>query len=207
MNPHINSQQMILLAGVAVLVIVVLIMAVYLLQKTLGRGLKSDESTPTRVRLEGDAGFALTTVQGVIAELKSDQKATQEKLVAAERRADENAHKFELLARELDCGLMIFDPAGYVTFSNPLARQLLAVDTWARRRYGEILQDISELSQIIGECFDLGTETRKKPIQFQGADGTERHVEVSVLPTRDRAGAVEVVACIVRDRPPSPPAT
>ena len=70
MNPHLNSQQMILLAGVAVLVILVLIMAVYLLQKTLGRGLKSDESTLTRVRLEGDAGFALSTVQGVIAALQ-----------------------------------------------------------------------------------------------------------------------------------------
>jgi len=205
MNPLLNSQHLILLFGGAVLVIIVLIMSVYLLQKTLGRALKPGESKPARVRVEDEAAFTLATVQGVITQLKTDQKATQERLVAAERRGEQYAHKFELLAREIDYGLLIFDAGGYVTFSNPLVRRLLAVDTWSRRRYGEIFQDIPELSQLIGECFEAGAETRKKPVQFQGSDGTERHVEVTVLPTRDRAGAMEVVACIFRELvPPTP---
>ena len=192
MTPHLNSQSLILLLGGAVLVIIVLIVAVYFLQQTLGRALTSEESKPTRVRLDGEAGFTLTTMQGVITQLKADQKATQEKLVAAERRAEENAHKFELLAREIDFGLMIFDAGGYIAFSNPLVRKMLRVDTWSRRRYSEIFQDVPELSQLIGESFAAGMETQRKPLQYQCSDGSERCVEVSVFPTRDRTGAMEL---------------
>ena len=78
MNPLLNSQHLILLFGGAVLVIIVLIVSVYLLQKTLGRALKPGESKPARVRVEDEAAFTLATVQGVITQLKTDQKATQE---------------------------------------------------------------------------------------------------------------------------------
>ena len=114
--------------------------------------MKPDEPKPAKVRVEDEAAFTLATVKAVITQLKADQKATQEKLVAAERRAEENARKFELLAREIDYGLMIFDAEGFITFSNPLVRKVLAVDTWSRRRYGEIFHDIPDLSKLIGEC-------------------------------------------------------
>jgi PAS domain-containing protein len=199
MNPHFNSQQLILLFGGAVLVISALILAVYFVQKSFARALKPDEPKPAKVRVEDEAAFTLATVKGVITQLKTDQKVTQDKLVAAERRADENAHKFELLAREIDFGLMIFDAEGYITFSNALVRKVLAVDTWSRRRYGEIFHDLPVLSKLIGECFETGTETRNRAVEFQASDGTERRVEVSVLQTRDRSGALEVVACVFRE--------
>jgi PAS domain-containing protein len=174
-------------------------------QKSLGRTLNPEVSKPDKVRVEDEAAFTLATVEAVMAQLKADQKATQEKLVVAERRAEENARKFELLAREIDYGLMIFDAEGFITFSNPLVRRLLAVDTWSRRRYGEIFHDIPDLSKLIGECVETGTETRKKIIEFQGSDGSTRRVEVSVLTTRDRSGAMEVVACVFRElAPPAP---
>ena len=36
---------------------------------------------------------------------------------------------------------MVFDPEGFIAFSNPLVRQQLAIDTWSRRRFTEILHD------------------------------------------------------------------
>ena len=162
MNPHYNSQHLMLLFGGAVLVICVLILGVYLLQKSINRTLKPDEPKPAKVRVEDEAAFTLATVKAVITQLKAEQKATQEKLLAAERRAEENTRKFDLLAREIDYGLMIFDAEGFITFSNPLVRKLLAVDTWSRRRYGEIFHDVPALSNLIGECVETGAETRKK---------------------------------------------
>lgn len=207
MNPHLSSHHMMLLFSGALLVICILLLAGHLLGKSMSRTRIPQEPKPPAVRLENEAAFTLATVKGVVTQLKTEQKATQEKLLAAERRADENARKFELLAREIDYGLMIFDAQGFVTFSNPLVRKLLAVDTWSRRRYGEIFRGFAALSQLIGECFEMGTETRKRTVELQGADGSTRRVEVSVLPTRDTSGAMEFVACMFRDlAPPAPDA-
>ena len=199
MKPPFNSQQLILLFGGAVLVISALLLVVYLLQKSIGRTRKSGDPKPPRVRVEDEAAFTLATVNAVITQLKAEQKSTQEKLIAAERRAEENARKFELLAREIDFGLMVFDAEGFIGFSNPLARRFLGVDTWSRRRYGEIFHDIPDLVLIIGDCFEAGTEARKRSIELSGTDGSKRWVDVSVFPSRDRSGAMDVVACVVRE--------
>jgi len=198
MNPHLNSQYLMLLFAGGILVICVLILADYLLKKSIGRTLNPQDPTFPKVRLEDEAAFTFAAVKGVVTQLKTEQKATQEQLIAAERRAEENARKFELLAREIDFGLMVFDAGGFITFSNPLVRTLLAVDTWSRRRYGEIFHDIPAVSELTGECFEAGTETRNRAVEFQASDGTERRVEVSVLSTRDRSGALEAVACVFR---------
>jgi PAS domain-containing protein len=201
----LSPQSLILLVGGAMLFGSALTLGVYLLQRSFSRTLKPDKPRPARVRAADEAAFTLATIRAVVTQLKADQKATQEKLVLAERRAEENARKFEILAREIDYGLMIFDAEGYISFSNPPVRKILAVDTWSRRRYPEILSDLAPLSELLGECFATGTEVRKKRVEFQGSDGSKRRVEVSVSPSRDRTGAMEVVACVFRElAPPTP---
>jgi len=202
MKPPFSPPQLIMLFGGALFLISVVLLGVYLLQKSISRTLKPDEPKPARVRVEDEAAFTLATVKAVITQLKTEQKVTQEKLVAAERRAEESARKFDLLAREIDYGLMIFDAEGFITFSNPQARKVLAVDTWSRRRFGEIFHDLPAFSQLIGECVATGTEVRKKAIEFVGPDGSKRWVEASVLATHDRSGTMEVVACVFRELPP-----
>lgn len=195
-----------LFAG-AVLVLSVLLLAVYYLQKSLGQISKPDKPKPAKVRVGDEAAFTLETVKGIITQLKTEQKTMQDKLVAVERRADENARKFDLLAREIDFGLMILNTEGYITFSNPMARRILAVDTWSRRRFGEVFRDLPALSESILACFEAGTEVRKQPIEIPGRDPSRGVVEVSVLPIRDRSGATESVACMLREvAAPAPPA-
>jgi len=191
---------MLLFIGAA-LAICVVIVGAYVLEKYLRGTLNPQEPKHPKMRVGDEVGFTLATVKGVVTQLKDAHKEAQEKLLAAERRADEQARKFELLAREIDYGLMIFDARGFLAFSNPLVRKLLAVDTWARRRYGEIFQDFPALSQLIGECFEAGTETRERSVDFQGPDGRTSRVEVSVLLTRDSVGALEIVACMFRELP------
>lgn len=205
MNPALNSQRLFLLFGGAVVVISALLLVVYLLQRSLGRKFKSAGPKPARVHLDDEPAFTLATVNSVMTQLKNDQKSSQEKLVVAERRADESTRKFELLAREIDYGLMVFDTEGFVSFSNPLARKLLGVDTWSKRRYEETFQYLPDLSSIIGVCFRAGVETRKRAFKVSGMDGKERVVEASVLPSHDRSGALEFVVCLVREAPTPAP--
>jgi PAS domain-containing protein len=205
MRTYLDPQHVIWFFGGAVIAICALTLGIYFLQRSLGRTLKPQQAKPDRVDMKDEAAFTLATVKGVLTQLKADQKVMQEKLIAEERRAEENTRKFELLAREIEYGLLVFNAEGYVTFSNPLVRKLLAVDTWSRRRHGEIFQDIPVLAKLIAECFETGSETRKTILELQGNDGRNRHVEVSVLQTRDRTGALEIVACMFREVAPPVP--
>ena len=199
MNQLLTPQNLMLLVGGAVLFGGVLTLAVYLLQRSLGRSLKTNKPRHAKIRLEDEAAFTLTTIKSVVTQLKADLKGTQEKLVVAERRAEENARKFELLAREVDLGLISFDAQGYISFSNPLVRKMLCIDTWSRRRYAEIFHDVPALTGLIENGFETGTEVKRQAIELQGLDGSKRLVEVSVLPTQDRCGARESVTCVFRE--------
>jgi PAS domain-containing protein len=205
MDQLLTPQNLILLVGGALLFGGMLTLAVYLLQRSFSRGLKTGKPRHTPVRLEDEAAFTLATIKAVVTQLKADQKTTLEKLVVAERRAEENARNFELLAREIDLGLIIFDAQGYISFSNLLVRKVLGIDTWSRRRYREIFHDIPALSAVIANGFETGTEVKRQAIELHGRGGSNRRIEVSVLPTSDRSGARESVVCLFQEvAPPSP---
>jgi PAS domain-containing protein len=201
----LTPQNLFLLVGGAALIGIILTLAVYLLQRSLGRNTQSNKTRPPVIRVEDEAAFTLATVKSVVTQLKTDQKTLQDQLISAERRAEENARKFELIAREIENGLIAFDSQGYISFSNPLARTMLNVDTWSRRRYPEIFKDIPSLPELVGSCFEAGAETRQAPVEFQLSDGTKRRVAASVLPTRNGTGALEFVICMFREVNSPPP--
>ncbi len=203
MHPHLSPLHLILILGGAVVGFGILFLGAYLLQRSFNRTFRPEKEKPERTRVGDDAIFASAAVKGVITQLKEEQKTTQEKLAAAERRAEENARKFDLLAREIGFGLMLFDAEGFITFSNPQVRKFIAVDTWSRRRYAEIFHDMPAFTEVIGACYEKGTEARKKVFDFQGWGEAKSAVEVNVLPNRDRAGNMEVVACVFHELPPS----
>jgi PAS domain-containing protein len=203
----LSTQNLLLLVGGAALIGTFLTLAVFLLQKSFGRTSKTDKPRPPRITVEDEAAFTLTTIKSVVTQLKTNQNELEEKLLAAERRADENARKFELISREVDYGLIVFDVQGYVSFSNPLVCTMLNVDTWSRRRYLEIFKDTPPLSELVGSCFEAGIEARQNPVEVQISDGTRRGVAASILPTRNSSGALEYVLCIFREvKSPAPEA-
>jgi len=182
----------------------ILVIGAYFLQKSFKRSFQPDEAKPEKQRIGEESVFTMATLRDVIAKLNAEQKATQEKLVVAERRAEENARKFDLLAREIDFGLMIFDAEGFISFSNPQVRKFLAVDPWSRRRYAEIFHDTPAFVEAIAACYETGTEARRKVWEFKSWGEGKSQVEVAVLPARDRVGAIEQVACVFRDLTPEP---
>ena len=204
MQHSLSPQTLVFLIGVVACVGAVLSIAVFLLQKALGRKSKDEKPRPLNIRPDDEAAFTLTAIKSVVTQLKADQKALQEQLAVAERNAEATARKLELLAREIEQGMIVFDAQGYIALSNPQVRKMLAVDTWSRRRYTEIFQEISGLSDLVQRCFEEGTERSEKSIAVQHPDGTTRRIQATALPGRDRMGAVESVICVFREVNPPP---
>jgi len=203
MRPHTNITQLIMLMGGAMLLVCLLILIIYLLQKAFGRGSKDDASMREKVPLDDESAFTLATVKGVITQLKAQHKEAQDELTVAARQAEQSGRKFTVLAGEFDHGLLVFDAEGYISFSNPAVRKMLAIDTWSRRRFGEIFQEIPPLRELLGSCFEARVEARKKMVEWQPAEGSVRRVEVTVLPSFDRSGMMDFVVCVFRDLAPT----
>ncbi len=197
MTSHLSFLQLTFLVGGAVVVALVLIVAIYALHRSIRGTLKPDDFKPPRVRVEDETAFTLATMQAVIVKLKDEQKTTQEKLAAAEQRAEENARKIALLAQEMDQGLMVFDRQGFLIQANAPARELLGPDTWSRRRYAELLQSIPGLAELVRTCLETGAETRKQTVEYEAGDEGTRAIAVSVHPVRDRNGTTEAVVCLL----------
>jgi PAS domain-containing protein len=198
MTSHLSFPQLTFLIGGAVLVAIVLIVTIYVLHKSFRRTLKPDDLKPPRVRAEDETGFALAALQGVVAQLKAEQKATQAKLAVAEQRADESTRKIALIAQEMDQGVMVFDRQGFLTQANAPARALLGPDAWSHRRYAELFQSIPRLAELVRTCLQTGAETRKETVEYQTAEESTRAITVSVLPIRDRNRSTEAVVCLLR---------
>jgi len=197
MKPHLHLQQLTLMIGVGVVLAIIAIVAVYAIHKAWRKQAESLDFQPPRVRANDETGFTLAAMQAVIGQVKSEQKETQAKLVAAEQRADEYSRRYELVAREIEQGLIVFDRQGFITFANARLRELLSADTWSRRRYPEVFQSVPKLVELIGSCLEAGAETRKEKLEYQVSDEGARAVVVSVLPIRDRTGSIEAVACFL----------
>lgn len=197
-----SPQYMALLIGGAAVIGTIMILAVFLLQRSLGRSVKRDQPKTSPLKVEDEAAFTLATVKSVVTQLKTEQQTLQEDLRAAERRADSGARHLEIVTGQIQQGVIIFDLQGYIAFSNPQVRTMLAIDTWSRRRYPEIFKEFLPLPELIAESFETGIDVRTKMLEFQGQDGSKRLIEYSLCPSRNGTGQVESVVCFFREAPP-----
>ena len=176
----------------------ILLLALYLLHKWMRQTLKPDDLQPGRVRVDDETAFPIAAMQAVIMQLKAAEKATLEKLTRAEQRADQNARQTELIAREIDQAMVIFEGTGFMAHASARVRDLLGIDTWSHRRYTEVFEGFPKLVEMVEGCRSAGAEFRNATVEFQNRDDTPKEIVVSVLPVRDRAGATEAVVCLFR---------
>lgn len=205
MKPHFTFSQLTFLIAAAVALGAVVILIVYALHRAIQRQRAEGELKSAAPRAGGDAAFVLATTQGVIADLKKQQKETQELYRAAARRADEYAQRLEAIAQEIGEGLLVFDREGFVSLTNSAARTLLEIDTWSRRKYPEVLGPESPLTHLIRACFQTGTTTRPERIAHRTERGEARFLLVSVRALRARSGDINGVVCLLRAGAEAPP--
>ena len=195
---HLTVSQLTLVIGIAVAVGAVLILIVYTLHKAFRRQLQGEEWKPRTPRAEDSEAFMLAGLQALIASLREEQKKISELLRSSELRADECARRIELITREIEEGLLLFDREGYISLANSLARTLLSIDVWSRRRYQEVLGPDSELAQRIANCLAEGSVTRHEAVQYQTPRGDDLRLTVTIAPLLARGGEISGALCLIK---------
>jgi len=198
MARHLTVSQLTLVVGTAVAVGAVLILIVYGFHKTLRRQLQPEEWKPRTPRAADSRAFMLATLQGVVADLREEQKKTQDLLRASELRAEESVRRAELIAQEIEDGLLVFDREGFIGLANPAARTLLSIDVWSRRRYQEVLGSGSELARRVETCLANATTTRHEAVEYRTPRGDDLQLRVTVVPLLGRGGEISGAVCLVK---------
>jgi len=198
MTRHLTVSQLTLVIGIAVAVGAVLILIVYTLHKAFRGQLQGEKWKPRTPRAEESEAFMLAGLQALIASLREEQKKTSELLRSSELRADECARRIELITREIEEGLLVFDREGYISLANSLARTLLSIDVWSRRRYQEVLGPDSELAQRIATCLAEGSITRHEAVQYQTPRGDDLRLIVTITPLLARGGEISGALCLIK---------
>src|SRR5690242_6346176 len=155
--------------------------------------------TPKSPRTENEAGFAMAAMQGVIAQMKAQEKELNELRRAAEQRAKESARISENIIREMPSGLMVFNREGFITAANPAVRTMLGVDTWSRRRYPEILGPQSNLAAYIRECLATGKTSTRETIEYLTPRGEVRLLGMSLSSFHGAGGELDGAVCLLSD--------
>jgi PAS domain S-box-containing protein len=199
MNHPIPLSQLTLFVGAAVVMAGLLVALIFLVHKAFKDQRKAEGFTPKPPRAEDEANFAMAAMQGVIAKMKEQEKELVELRQAAERRARESARLSDNVLREMPNGLLVFNREGFLTTANPAVRKLLGVDTWARRRYPEILGPESTLTRHIQECFDTARVVAQETVEYETPAGQKLSLGVSLSPLRSPNGEVEGAICLLTD--------
>jgi PAS domain S-box-containing protein len=199
MAPKLSLSQLTLVAGGTLLVGGLLVFIVYIIHKMIKDRREEADLAPHSPRADDEPAFAMAALQGVISRMKEQEKELIELRQAAEKRARESARLSENIIREMPGGLMVFNREGFITASNPAVRALLGVDTWARRRYSEILGAQSRLSEHICQCLETGRPLSQESVQSTLPSGEKRVLGVSVSPFHDANGGIAGVVCLLTD--------
>jgi PAS domain-containing protein len=200
MTRDFSLSQLTILVGGTIVLGGLLILLIYVLHKAFQRQRSGEaDLKPASPRAANEAAFALATVQSVIAGLKAREKELTKQLQEAEQRAEAAARTLESVGREIPLGLMLFSRDGFLTLSNPAAHALLGIDTWSRRRYPELLQPESPLTQYIRECLETGKSQKHQRVEHVTPEAQTRILEVCLSPWHDRKGQVAGVICLLAE--------
>ena len=151
-------------------------------------------------RAENSEAFMLAGLQALIASLREEQKKTFDLLRASELRADESARRIDLIAREIEEGLLLFDRDGFISLANSVVRTLLSIDVWSRRRYQEVLGPNSELTRRVAACLAEGGITRHEEVHYHTPRGDDVCLMVTIVPLWGRGGEISGALCLLKAR-------
>lgn len=200
MTRDFSLSQLTIVVGGTIVLGGLLILLIYVLHKAFQRQRSGEaDLKPASPRAANEAAFALATVQSVIAGLKAREKELTKQLQEAEQHAEAAARTLESVGREIPLGLMLFSRDGFLTLSNPAAHALLGIDTWSRRRYPELLQPESPLTQYIRECLETGKSQKHQRVEYVTPEAQTRILEVCLSPWHDRKGQVAGVICLLAE--------
>jgi PAS domain-containing protein len=152
-------------------------------------------------RVQDQTAFVAAAFQGVVKELKEQQKRLEQLLRAAEQRAETNLRHFAVISSEMGEGVVQVNRDGSIVFANPAARSLLEMATLSHRLYSEVFGADTKLCQSIRACLEEGVATRGQQVDYQCPNRKVRPLQATVVPLTTRQDIVEGAICLLRGFP------
>lgn len=160
-----------------------------------------------RVSSKGDeTEFVLETFQGVVAQLRAQQRELEKLSAQASARAVSAEQLSERIIASVPSGLVAFDARGRATIVNAPARSLLEAETDAEgQSMRELLSRTPELAELVERCMETGELYRREEVSASAEGGrVMRRLGVTVAPIEPRRGGHESggargVLCLLTD--------
>lgn len=188
-------------AGLGIAVLGIAWLVVYLARKFFQSTKEEhkEKIATSAPRTENPSAFMAASMQGVIQQLREQEKEL-ERLHRIEReRAEQTERLSEEVTRNMPAGLVVVNATGIISSSNPAAEQVLGIRGLGFRRYSEALGEDSALTRLVAECLETGRVFRREEVEHVPPAGDTRRLGVTISPIRRSEGKISGVICLLTD--------
>src|SRR5438105_13316240 len=154
-------------AGLGIGLLVVTGLVVYLMRKFFqsNREPHKEQFKTSGPRTENPSAFMAASMQGVIQQLREQEKELERLHRIEKERAEQTERLSEEVTRNMPAGLLVVNATGIISSSNPAAEQALGIRGLGFRRYSEALGQNSALTQLVAECLETGRIFRREEVE------------------------------------------
>src|SRR5947208_1820820 len=197
-----NTQHLwMIAAGLGIGFLVVTGLVVYLMRKFFQstREQHNEEFKTSGPRTENPSAFMAASMQGVIQQLREQEKELERLHRIEKERAEQTERLSEEVTRNMPAGLLVVNATGIISSSNPAAEQVLGIRGLGFRRYSEALGASSEMTKLIAECLSSGRIFRREVVEHIPPAGDTRRLGVTISPIRRGEGKISGAICLLTD--------
>src|SRR5947209_932326 len=197
-----NTQRLwMIAAGLGIGFLVVTGLVVYLMRKFFqsNREPHKEQFKTSGPRTENPSAFMAASMQGVIQQLREQEKELERLHRIEKERAEQTERLSEEVTRNMPAGLLVVNATGLISSSNPAAEEVLGIRGLGFRRYSEALGASTELVRLIAECLSTGRMYRREEVEHIPPAGDKRHLGVTISPIRRGAGNISGAICLLTD--------
>ena len=188
-------------AGLGIGVLAVAWLVVYLLRKFF-QSSKEEQAEKVAAgvpRTENASAFMAASMQGVIQQLREQEKELERLHKTEKERAEQTERLSEEVTRNMPAGLVVVNATGIISSSNPAAEQVLGIGGLGFRRYSEVLGQDSALTKLVADCLETGRIFRREEVEHAPPAGDTRHLGVTISPIRRGEGKISGAICLLTD--------
>ncbi len=188
-------------AGLGIALLAILGLVAFLLRKFFQRTREQhgEEIGTSAPRTENPSAFMAASMQGVIQQLREQEKELERLHRIEKERAEQTERLSEEVTRNMPAGLLVVNATGIISSSNPAAEQVLGIRGLGFRRYSEALGTSSKLTRLVAECLSTGAIFRREEVEHVPPAGDTRHLGVTISPIRRDQGKISGAICLLTD--------
>jgi PAS domain S-box-containing protein len=160
---------------------------------------QTQEAVAETPRVGNPSAFMTASMQGVIKQLREQEKELERLHKIERERAEDTARMSEEVTRNMPAGLVVVNATGIISSANPAAEQVLGTRGLGFRRYSEVLGEKSELTRLVAACLANGNIFRREQVKHDTPGGETRLLGVTISPIRRGAEKISGAICLLTD--------